>query len=134
MIMHAVRTHEYGCLIIREKPRLCVRPKRFVAKHDHWYKLIEQRATSQAASNELIPHKVVQRTAISPPMLQCISKLQRGHDHVYSDLKMYRFEVCTRVKVIAQRLMYQVVWYSINTQVSYSPDTSMYTLTLNCPM
>jgi len=44
MTIHAVRTNEDGCLIIRKKPNdYMKRPKRFIAKHDLWYKMIKQR-------------------------------------------------------------------------------------------
>ena len=42
MIVHAMRTNKYDCLIIRRKKTFTKKIiERFIAKHDHWNKMIK---------------------------------------------------------------------------------------------
>ena len=52
MIIHDVCSNEDGCLIIRGK-KTVKRPKRFIAKHDHCYKMIKQRQYQNRTEHDI---------------------------------------------------------------------------------
>ena len=87
MIIHAVRTNEDDCLIIREKTKDYVkRPKQFIAKHNHWYKILKQRQHRRQLETNL-NHTIQSKGRLYPSLnLKCIRKLYCTHKHVYSDL------------------------------------------------
>jgi len=79
MIIHDVCTNEDGCLIIRGK-KTVKRPKRFIAKHDHCYKMIKQRQYRRQLATNLNHTMQSKGWLYPPPKCQCISNVSYSAD------------------------------------------------------
>ena len=74
MIIHALHINEDGCLIIRKQTHDYVkRPKRFNAKHEHWYTMIKQRQHRRQLATNLNHTRQSKGRLYTPPKLKCIS-------------------------------------------------------------